>query len=237
MSAIFSPLLMPLHPEGLLPRPDSDGSAFPLPYAMDQDRDVGQYDRRAPGYESGPRGAMHREIASRTADLALASVPEPKRILDVGCGTGYLLRLLAGRVPTSAELVGIDAAPSMIETAAADSAGGRLQFAVAVAEDIPQPDKSFDLIVSTTSFTHWTDQHRGLSECARVLAPGGCLVLVDVFSAWLLPTMLVGRRGKARTRSSAGRALVFAGFEAPEWHDLYASIIKAAVTRRQPESL
>jgi ubiquinone/menaquinone biosynthesis C-methylase UbiE len=204
---------------------------------MIQDRDVGQYDRRAPGYESGPRGTMHREISSRTVDLALRSVPEPKRILDVGCGTGYLLRDLAGRVPAAVELVGIDAAPSMIEVAMADSAGGRPQFAVAVAEKIPQPDASFDLIVSTTSFTHWTDQGRGLSECARVLAPGGCLVLADVFSVWLLPTMLVGRRGKARTKSSAGRALLSAGFQKPEWHDLYASIIKAAVTRRQPESL
>jgi SAM-dependent methyltransferase len=61
----------------------------------------------------------------------------------------------------------------------------------------PWPAATFDLVVSTTSFDHWADQQAGLAECARVLAPGGCLVLADLFSALLLPTLLAGRRGKA----------------------------------------
>ena len=51
--------------------------------------------------------------------------------------------------------------------------------------------------MSTTSFDHWSDQQAGLRECARVLVPGGRLMLVDLFSLWLAPTLTGGRRGKA----------------------------------------
>jgi ubiquinone/menaquinone biosynthesis C-methylase UbiE len=64
-----------------------------------RDRDVAAFDARAPGYESGWLGRLHHQIADRTADLALTLTPAPRRILDVGCGTGYLLRRLATRCP------------------------------------------------------------------------------------------------------------------------------------------
>lgn len=51
------------------------------------------------------------------------------------------------------------------------------------------------------------------------------------FSGWLIPTLAVGRRGKARTRGRAGN-LVHAGFERPEWHHVCAVIINGAVARR-----
>jgi ubiquinone/menaquinone biosynthesis C-methylase UbiE len=147
----------------------------------------------------------------------------------VGCGTGYLLRRLAGRVPQALELAGIDAAPAMIEAARAMSADSRIRFATGTAEELPYPKRLFDLVVSTTSFDHWADQRAGLAECARVLVPGGHLVLIDLFSAWLAPTLLGGRRNKARTKRRAARLLAQAGFSPPQWHDLYAVIIRAAV--------
>jgi ubiquinone/menaquinone biosynthesis C-methylase UbiE len=196
-------------------------------------RDIAAFDERAGGYEAGWRGRLHYEIADRTADLALHTVPRPSAVLDVGCGTGYLLRRLAARCP-DARMVGIDPAPAMI-TAARAAAGenSRLAFLTGTAEGLTWPDRTFDLIVSTTSFDHWADQAAGLAQCARVLAPGGALVLVDQFSAWLWPTLLVSRRGKARTRRRATRLVTAAGLTSPQWHDVYAVIIRA-VTARQP---
>jgi ubiquinone/menaquinone biosynthesis C-methylase UbiE len=87
-------------------------------------------------------------------------------------------------------------------------------------------------VVSTTSFDHWEDQRAGLAECARVLVPGGRLVLTDLFSAWLLPTLIGSRRGKARTPRRAGRLLAAAGFLDAEWHGVEAVVIRAVTARR-----
>jgi ubiquinone/menaquinone biosynthesis C-methylase UbiE len=190
-------------------------------------RDVAAFEERAAGYEEGWRGRLHHDIADRTAVLALSANAVPQRVLDVGCGTGYLLRLLARQWPQATELAGIDPAPSMIEAAAGSARDERLRFSIGAAERLPYPDSSFDLVVSTTSFDHWPDQQAGLRECARVLMPAGRLMLVDLFSLWLIPTLIDGRRGKARTRRRAGQLLSAAGFTSIAWHDLYASIIKA----------
>jgi len=190
-------------------------------------RDVAAFDERAREYEQGWRGRMHHDIASRTAQLAASVHAAPLRVLDVGCGTGYLLRLLAGRYAQATELVGIDPAPSMVETAEQAAEDQRLRFTVGAAEQLPYPDDSFDLVVSSTSFDHWADQVAGVGECARVLAPGGQLVLTDLFSPLLLPTLLARRSGKARTQRRASQLLRAVGFRDLTWHDLYTPIIKA----------
>src|SRR5260370_42394509 len=96
-----------------------------------------------------------------TIELALRLGAVPRRVLDVGCGTGLLLRELGGRLPEARELTGVDAATTMIETA---NAGGkaatepgrqpdeRLRYLHAHAERLPFDDASFDLVISTTSF-------------------------------------------------------------------------------------
>ncbi len=199
---------------------------------MARDRDVAAFGERAQGYDEGWRGRMHHQIADGAADLGLSCVPAPRRILDVGCGTGYLLGRLAARAPQAEVLAGIDAAPAMIEVARAAAADGRPRFVAGTAERLPWPAATFDLVVSTTSFDHWTDQRAGLAECARVLAPGGCFVLADLFSALLLPTLLAGRRGKARTRRRATHLLTAAGLHSPRWHRLYAVIIQAVTATK-----
>jgi len=188
---------------------------------MARDRDVAAFGERARHYDEGWLGQLHHQIADRTADLALTCVPAPGRILDVGCGTGYLLGRLAARAPQAEVLAGIDAAPAMIEVATGVAADERLRFAVGTAERLPWPAASFDLVVSTTSFDHWAHQRAGLAECARVLSPGGCLVLADLFSVLLVPTLLAGRVGKARTRWRTTRLVTAAGLHSPHWHRLY----------------
>lgn len=194
---------------------------------MPPHRDVAAFDERAPGYEQGWLGRLHQDIAERTADLAASVQSAPRRVLDVGCGTGYLLRLLATQYPQAIGLAGVDPAPAMIAAAQQAAGDRRLHFSVAAAERLPFPAGSFDLVVSTTSFDHWQDQQAGLRECARIMTPGGHLVLADVFSPLLRPTLLGARRGKARTRQRASLLLRTAGFRVLGWHDLYATVIKA----------
>jgi len=190
-------------------------------------RDVAAFQERAPGYEQGWLGRLHHDIADRTADLAVSVRAAPVRVLDVGCGTGYLLRRLAREYPQASELAGVDPAPAMIAAARQAADDSRLRYRVGTAERLPFDDGAFDLIVSTTSFDHWQDQLAGLRECARILAPGGSLVLADLFSPLLRPTLLAGRRGKARSRQRASRLLSIAGFTGLAWHDVYATVIKA----------
>jgi ubiquinone/menaquinone biosynthesis C-methylase UbiE len=196
-------------------------------------RDVGAYHDRAADYDQGWRGRLHHDISDRTAALAAAAVSSPARVLDVGCGTGYLLRTLARHYPEAQALAGIDAAPNMIQTATALTHDPRLTFTTAAAEELPYPDAWADLVVSSTSFDHWSDQYRGLAECARVLRPGGHLVLVDQFSLWLIPTLATSRRGKARTRQRANRLLLRAGFTDPDWHPVRSLIINAAIAAKR----
>ncbi len=100
---------------------------------------------------------MYHQIADRTADLARTCVPAPRRMLDVGCGTGYLLGRLAARAPQAEVVARIDAAPAMIEVARAAAADDRLRFVAGTAEWLPWPAATFDLAVSMTSFNHWAD--------------------------------------------------------------------------------
>jgi len=141
-------------------------------------------------------------------------------------------RLLADRLPEAKELVGIDAAAGMIAVAQSTANDPRLSFSHGVAENLPHPDASFDLVVSTTSFDHWEDQGAGLSECARVLAPNGHFVLTDLFSGLLVPTMLFSHRGRTRTKHRAEALLRAAGFRTTEWHSPYSLIIGTVVASK-----
>ena len=194
---------------------------------MPHDRDVQAFDERAASYESGRHGQLHKEISDRVAELALSRVPAPRRVLDVGCGTGYVLRRLAARLPQASEFLGVDPAPKMIDVARSASPDQRLNFLLGTAERLPADESAYDLVVSITSFDHWTGQAAGIRECARVLAPDGTLMLTDLFSNLLWPTMLGSRHGKARTRSRATRLIAAAGLRDPQWHPCYAVIIRS----------
>jgi len=115
---------------------------------------------------------VHRGVLRRIpADFV------PSNILDIGCGTGRLLRRMHARWP-SASLVGVDVAEGMLAQARA-----RTPFAAfhqAPAEHLPLENDSVDLVTSTTSFHHWSDQAQGVREAVRVLRKGGVFILADM---------------------------------------------------------
>jgi ubiquinone/menaquinone biosynthesis C-methylase UbiE len=200
---------------------------------VSHDRDVAAFDRRADSYEQGWLGAWHQRLAEQVARrVAVADSPPAHRVLDVGCGTGVLLGWLSRLLPGTAQLYGIDPAPRMVAAAgAALEAEPRVCVATGVVERLPFPDTQFDLVVTTLSFDHWADQQRGLVECARVLKPGGRLVLVDLLSPVLWPTTVVGRRGRARTPRQLRRLLDSAGLRRLATHRLYPLIKMVTVQR------
>jgi ubiquinone/menaquinone biosynthesis C-methylase UbiE len=190
--------------------------------------DVAAFDERAHRYDRGWLGRLHHEIVERTVTVALSSQPHPCRILDVGCGTGHLLRTIASRCPGAVELAGIDPAAAMVDAARAKPVDPRISVDTGFAERIPYPDDRFDLVLSTTSFDHWANQREGVAECARVLCQRGFLIIADLFSPFLLPTLIGVRKDKARTKSRAVHLLTRVGLHVVGWHDV-SPLIKAVV--------
>lgn len=153
--------------------------------------DVGTYDRLSRLLF----GSLFRGV---TADV-VAAVPPPARVLEVGCGPGFLSIELARRGFT---VTGMDLDAGMIDRARgnAERAGAprgaernaernaqregegaaRPTFIVADVADLPFDDATFDLVVSTFSMHHWADRAAGLAEIARVVRPGGRAVIWDL---------------------------------------------------------
>lgn len=181
-----------------------------------------RFDRRADSYDRGRVGDWHRLVAERTADLAVAEPERPRRILDVGCGTGLLLARLALLVPDAQLLAGVDPSPRMVSRSrAALECVSQAVVDQAPAEALPFERGAFDLVVSTMSFDHWRDQRTGLAECARVLGADGRLVLADLFAAWLTASALLGKRDRARSVRRANDLLELAGLAPLTWHRIY----------------
>ena len=154
---------------------------------MSRSRDIERFDRWAESYDRHWMQRLIFEPAQRAVlDLAEQEVPQPGAILDVGCGTGRLLRSASARFP-GAELSGVDPALEMVRQAQLRAGdGSEIGFELASAEELPFPDHRFDLVFSTLTFHHWADQRKAVGEIARVLAPGGRWLLADFLATGLV---------------------------------------------------
>lgn len=113
----------------------------------------------------------------------LRALPHGSLVTDLGCGGGHLLVALAQEFPTL-EFVGVDLSPTMVRLASAraEKAGlrsPRVRFLMADVQQLCLPDESFSLVWSIGVLKHWPQPVLGVLECARILAPGGFLVLAD----------------------------------------------------------
>ena len=146
--------------------------------------DIERFNRWSRSYEASLLQKFFFDRVHQAVLKLVASRTEPGCILDVGCGTGRLLRAARVRWP-GAELIGVDPANGMVEIARQLTPGAT--FYVGMAEALPLPDASVDVALSTISFHHWKDQAAGVREVARVLRPEGYFFLTDVsVPAWLL---------------------------------------------------
>jgi SAM-dependent methyltransferase len=134
----------------------------------------GQFDRLAAGWEARlgpealiPLGAALDRLQSR-----------PRRVLDLGTGTGKAARVAAKRFP-EAEVVGVDLSPAMIEEARSllpAELSGRVRFEVGDASRLPFENGAFDLVMLLNMIPFF-------EELARVTAPGGRVLLAFSFGS------------------------------------------------------
>jgi SAM-dependent methyltransferase len=146
---------------------------------------------RARSYDAIWRTYTRRTLAVTIAMIdfdALRAVPDrlgrPPRALDVGCGTGILLGLLLDRVP-ALDASGVDASEAMLAQARVNLRrwpGVRLeraQVGAGTSPALPAAPGSFDLITCANLLHYLSDPVATLQELARLLAPGGQLVVED----------------------------------------------------------
>jgi len=151
------------------------------------------YERSRPGYRfvHSKRGAMHMALnpdgafdpAGYEGQALLVSerlpAAAPSDVLELACGNGFNLRLLAARHP-QAQLVGIDLVAAQVRRANASlKDSSRARAVVGDFHALAFADASQDCVFVVESLCHATDLPRALGEIARVLRPGGRLVVVD----------------------------------------------------------
>ena len=139
------------------------------------DRIAGVYDRMNAVMTAG----LDRRWRARAADLA--AVGPGDRVLDVATGTGDLALELARRVAPGGEIVGSDFAEAMLDRArekAGDRADVRFEWGDALALD--HPDDAFDAATVAFGARNFADLHRGLGQMARVVRPGGRVVVLEI---------------------------------------------------------
>lgn len=135
---------------------------------------VAEYAKAAKHYDE--KWAFYVEATTRET-LRRLPLAAASRVLDVGCGTGELLRRVRANVP-DAVLAGLDPVPEMLDVAR-EKLSGRDDLRVGYADRLPWNAGTFDVVVSCNMFHYISEPLTALREMARVLRPTGALVLTD----------------------------------------------------------
>jgi ubiquinone/menaquinone biosynthesis C-methylase UbiE len=146
--------------------------------AEKKEYDIEHFNRRSSTYENSLDQRLWFDRFQRRLLNMVEKEYTPRTVLDVGCGTGRLLRKAKVRWPI-AQFIGVDPAAGMIENARRLMPDAK--FYVSQAESLPLSDASVDLVFSTASYNFWQDKEKGLREIKRVLKVGGRLFLADIW--------------------------------------------------------
>lgn len=148
--------------------------APPDPWHLDRRAVRAAFDAAAPTYDAC--AALQDEVRARLLERLDLVQLAPRRVLDLGCGTGGALPALAARYPDAA-LHAVDLAPAMARAAAARAPRARVLCADGAA--LPFADGAFDLVFCNLVLQWEDDPRPTLAEVRRVLAPRGLLLLTS----------------------------------------------------------
>jgi ubiquinone/menaquinone biosynthesis C-methylase UbiE len=135
---------------------------------------VAEYARAAEKYDE--KWAFYVDATTRETLRRMPMTPT-SRVLDVGCGTGELLMRLRAKYP-DAILAGLDPVAEMLAVAK-DKLSGKEDMRIGYADSLPWASSSFEVVVSCNMFHYISHPVEALREMARVIRPGGALVLTD----------------------------------------------------------
>lgn len=129
------------------------------------------------------RGTDPAFVRMRERYLDNMEIGRKARVLDLGCGTGVVSRVLAEREGSTLEVVGIDVSQALIsaaqQLAAEKRLGHRIEFRVGDSHALEDPDDSYDFVIAHTLLSHVVDPAAVISEASRVVRPNGIVAVFD----------------------------------------------------------
>ncbi len=135
------------------------------------------FDKQAPVYDE-----KNVIIYSKYGKISCQNISEYlndqkyDNLLDIGCGTGYLIDMLSKN--HKAEYTGLDLSPKMIKEANKKKIKNAT-FVEGRSDDLPFEDNTFDIVTCSQSFHHYPETDKPLKEALRVLKPGGLYIISD----------------------------------------------------------
>jgi SAM-dependent methyltransferase len=153
---------------------------------------------------------MLREVTTDLAMLDRLVKPAGKDIVDVGCGSGGLVRALAER---GARPIGLEISAEQLAPALAADKENPARYVVGRAEELPFADGSFDVVVFMRALHHVpaADLPRALTEAGRFLGPGGLVYVVEPLAEGSYFELLSLVEDEREVRAAAQRALEDSG--------------------------
>jgi SAM-dependent methyltransferase len=145
-----------------------------------QDLSARQFGISAANYLASP---VHATGADLERLMVLAGQMRPARALDLGCGAGHASFAMARG--GARRITAYDPSLDMLAVVAKEAATrghDAVETCAGAAEVLPFENDTFDLVVTRYSAHHWASVPRALAECARVTAPGGRLIVIDVIA-------------------------------------------------------
>ncbi len=178
--------------------------------------------------------SLRREVLGGVdpAELVRAVMPRVRLAVDLGCGPGELLPVLAERAEA---VIGVDSSPSMLALAERRTMGLPVGIRMGELEHLPMADGEADFLVVSLTLHHLPDPAAALAEARRVLAPDGRLVVIDFAShADEAMRQRFGDRWLGFSRDQLTAWLARAGFSLEDWseHPVNKGLSVARATAR-----